>query len=158
MKNIIVSIVLTITLLAGGLTAKANPTKAINEISEMDGVSSVYISKAMLSLFGSGVGQQFSGVNIADIAGSLNSINIIEINDHETKDKAKNIINRIINSKQLELLTRIKDQKDNVNIYASVQGNITQYLLMVTDSQDELVLIYLEGDIPLDKIAKLTSE
>lgn len=158
MKNIIISIILTIIFLAGGLTANANPTKAINEISEMDGVTSVYISKAMLSLFGGGVGQQISGVNIADIAGSLNSINIIEIENKATIDKAKNIIRRIINSKQLELLTRIKDQNDNVNIYASVQGNITQYLLMVTDSQDELVLIYLEGDIPLDKIAKLTSE
>lgn len=158
MKNIIVTIILIVTILTGGQTANANPTQAINEISEMDGVTSVYISKAMLSLFGGGVGKQISGVNIADIAGSLNSINIIEIEDKVAMDKAKNIINRIINAKQLELLTRIKDEEDNVNIYASVQGNITKYLLMVTDSQDQLVLIYLEGDIPLDKIAKLTSE
>lgn len=156
MKNIIRTAIVTMVILFTGITASAQSADVFNKISEMDGVTSIYISKAMLSMFGSNIHQDLGGVEISEIASSLNSIEIFNIEEKNLIKKIKPLINKLAEDKAFEVLAKIKEDGENVTIYGEPNGKVLSRLALVVEEADELVIIYMTGDIPLDKISALT--
>lgn len=121
-------------------------------ISNYKGVTSVYISSAMLKNFGTSM---IGNPGIRAIAGNLNSVEIIECENKKFLYTIRNYVKKIASSYNLETLARINEEGEKVTIYGySTNGKIT-YLLMSVDDDDEITIISMSGDIPLDKVGDL---
>ncbi len=121
-------------------------------ISNYKGVTSVYISSAMLKNFGTSM---IGNPGIRAIAGNLNSVEIIVCENKKFLYSIRNYVKKIASSYNLETLARINEEGEKVSIYGySTNGKIT-YLLMSVDEDDEITIISMSGDIPLDKVGEL---
>lgn len=123
-------------------------------ISNYKGVTSVYISSAMLKNFGTSM---IGNPGIRAIAGNLNSIEIIECKNKKFLYTIRNYVKKIAGSYNLETLARINEDEEKVTIYGySTDGKIS-YLLMSVDDDDEITIISMSGEIPLDKVGELVN-
>lgn len=123
-------------------------------ISNYKGVTSVYISSAMLKNFGTSM---IGNPGIRAIAGNLNSVEIIECENKKFLYTIRNYVKKIASSYNLETLARINEEGKKVTIYGySTNGKMT-YLLMSVDDDDEITIISMSGDIPLDKVGELVN-
>ena len=121
-------------------------------ISNYKGVTSVYVSSAMLKNFGTSM---IGNPGIRAIAGNLNSVEIIECENKKFLYTIRNYVKKIASSYNLETLARINEEGKKVTIYGySTNGKMT-YLLMSVDDDDEITIISMSGDIPLDKVGDL---
>ena len=121
-------------------------------ISNYKGVTSVYISSAMLKNFGTSM---IGNPGIRAIASNLNSVEIIECENKKFLYTIRNYVKKIASSYNLETLARINEEGEKVTIYGySTNGKMT-YLLMSVDDDDEITIISMSGDIPLDKVGDL---
>lgn len=134
------------------IASKFPPT--FEAISNFKGVTSVYISKAMLKTFGPGM---IGDPQISAIAGNLNSIEIINCENKKFFYTISNYITKIVESYNLETLARINDDGEKVSIFSYSTGEKINYLLMLVDDKDEMTVISMSGDIPLDKVGELVN-
>ncbi len=123
-------------------------------ISNYKGVTSVYISSGMLKNFGTSM---IGNSGIRAIAGNLNSIEIIECENKKFLYTIRNYVKKIAHSYNLETLARINEEGEKVTIYGSSTDGKISYLLMSVDDDDEITIISMSGDIPLDKVGELIS-
>ena len=71
-------------------------------------------------------------------------------------DKVNNKVKNVVSDNNLEILAKVNDEGENVGIYGYVEGETVTYILMTVDNKNELVLLSMSGQIPLDKVAELT--
>ncbi len=123
-------------------------------ISNYKGVTSVYISSAMLKNFGTSM---IGNPGIRAIAGNLNSVEIIVCENKKFLYSIRNYVKKIASSYNLETLARINEEGEKVSIYGySTNGKITYLLMSVDEDEDnEITIISMSGDIPLDKVGEL---
>lgn len=121
-------------------------------ISNYKGVTSVYISSAMLKNFGTSM---IGNPGIRAIAGNLSSIEIIECENKKFLYTIRNYVKKIADSYNLETLARINEEGEKVSIYGYSTGEKITYLLMSVDDNEEITIISMSGDIPLDKVGEL---
>ena len=121
-------------------------------ISNYKGVTSVYISSAMLKNFGTSM---IGNPGIRAIADNLNSVEIIECENKKFLYTIRNYVKKIASSYNLETLARINEEGEKVTIYGySTNGKMT-YLLMSVDHGDHRTIKTMSGDIPLAKVGDL---
>lgn len=142
--------ILVVTI--SGFAAMAQ-NSIIDEITDMNGVSSIYISKTMLSkMKPSMIGDK----RIAAIAHELSAITIIEIEKASTNTKIAQKISQLKNTTELELLTKIKDNGENTSIYAKQQGEKITMVILLMEEKKDINIIVLTGNISLKSISALT--
>lgn len=146
-------IIIVVAIFATNLTANAQ-SLSLEEASNIKGVTSVYVSKMMLSQIGDS--KLVGGVSIENIASYLNSVEIVIAEDKNCADKLRQITNKLSKHPGVELLTKIKEDGENVVIYGKMNGNIYEAILLMVDDGEDLVVILVTGNIPLDKITELT--
>lgn len=154
MKTIITSAIIAVCTLISPLNISAQTSDMFEKISDLENVTSVYVSKAMLSMMGSNI--DMGGVNISEIASELNSIEILNITESESISQAKSLLSKLIKESDMELLTKIKEDDEKVTIYGKTAGKITSSIILSVEEPDELVIINITGNIPLDKIKSLS--
>ena len=147
-------ILLMLTLFIGTASATAQ-SEIIDEIADMKGVTSVYISKAMLSSISPSM---LGDKRIASIAHQLTSIYIINIEGKEARANATQKIKQFRQYPGLEILTKIKEDNENVTIYGKQEAEKITYVLMVVEERNEISIIAMTGNISLDNIRALTAE
>ncbi|MBQ3606524.1 MAG: DUF4252 domain-containing protein [Muribaculaceae bacterium] len=134
------------------IASKFPPT--FEPISNYKGVTSVYISSAMLKNFGSSM---IGDPRISSIAGNLNSIEIIKCDNKKFVYTIRNYVKKIAEGYGLETLARINDEGEKVSIYGLSSGEKITYVLMCVDDDDEITIISMSGEIPLDKVGELVN-
>lgn len=128
---------------------------SFEQISNFKGVTSVYISSAMLKNFGAGM---IGDPHISAIAGNLNSIEIINCENKKYSYTIRNYVKKIAETYQLETLARINNDGEKVSIYGYYNGEKVTYILMLVDNKDDMTVISMSGDIPLDKVGELVNQ
>lgn len=123
-------------------------------ISNYKGVTSVYISSAMLKTFGTSM---IGDPNISAIAGNLSSIEIIDCENKKFLYTIRNYVKKVAETYNLETLARINNEGEKVSIYGYSTGEKITYLLMSVDDDKKITIISMSGDIPLDKVGELVS-
>lgn len=109
---------------------------------DTDGVTTVYISKAMLSLMPD---MKTSGMNIGPIASKLDNIRILSCEKSELLPKLRKETQSL--GKGYEQLMKVTDSGDNVDIFMkSLQGGKNEYLVRVSERAG-LTLILISGSI-----------
>ena len=124
-----------------------------DKYSEMDGVTSVYISKGMFKLIPNVMSDE---INLKDMMGKIESLIILTIDD-------KSIIARI--QKEMaqkdnrhELLMRIKQNKKDIVFYIDKSGeSIKELIMCIDDGGGNFSVIRLLGNFLLEDIQSIAS-
>ena len=87
-----------------------------DKYAEMDGVTSVYITKNMLSLFPKGQ-TNVNGINIGDIASRLDNIQILSTDEQPIVDKLRKETSHINTRNGYEELMRVREDGEKTTIY-----------------------------------------
>ena len=122
-----------------------------DKYAEMDGVTSVYISKSMLSLFPKGQ-TNVNGINIGDIASRLDNIQILSADEQPIVDKLRKETSHINTRNGYEELMRVHEDGEKTTIYFKDGKKDKKEFLLLQDAKDEFTIISIVGDLTLQEI------
>ncbi len=153
MKKAFLSILLLACFTAA--FAQKNP---FEKFSEMDGVTSVYISKTMLSMIPKNSNADYGGVNINGFLHKLSSILILTSEDKKVAPQMLSMANNRVKGNDYELLMRVKsDDNDNVNFFMKGKPEKIKELIMIVAGNDgENVVMQFLGDFTLSDVQAMT--
>lgn len=154
MKRISIIILLCLVSLAGFAQLKSQP-KLFMEAAAIDGVTSVYISPALLRV-GADVGPLGHGLD--DAVKELRGLELISTElDEERHYKVREIGNRVIAAKDVELLVDINEGGEKVKLYAALEKDSpysSELLLELDQEFAHYTIIYINGKIDISKLIK----
>lgn len=145
--------VLLIILMCCASIASAQ-NKLIEKFADMDGVTSVFISKSMLQMMPN---MKTEGIDIGGIAGKLESMLILTSEKASISNMMKNEIPSFTSNKSYEELMRVKDEGSRVIFYIKRKNNSKiGELIMMVDEHPQFVFIQIKGDMTLQDIQNIT--
>ena len=150
MKRIYI-IALFIALYTGIMSAQ---TTIFDRYADTDGVTTVYISKAMLRMMPD-IGEGAGGLKIGEIASKLDNLQVLTC-------ERKTLIAKIMKettqtSKGYEILVKMNEGGEKTDIFQKSLGNNKMEYLIRVSEPSELTLIQITGNITPDDIRKMTS-
>lgn len=123
-----------------------------NKYNDLKGVSSVYISKAMIetnpNLFA-------KDVYIGKVSGQLNSVQVLSTMDNNVKKDMRKDLRSLVQSSKYELLMKQKGVVSSSEFYISRKGDKVKELIMIIDGAATLKFVYLEGEMTLKDIQNI---
>lgn len=128
-----------------------------DKYAEMDGVTSVYITKSMLSLFPKGQAK-INGMNIGDIASRLNNIQILSSEKAEIIAKLREETSEYTPRNGYEELMRIREDGTKTTIYFKNKKKEFKEFILIVDEKDEFTIISIAGDLTLEEIKRIMNE
>ena len=127
-----------------------------DKYAEMDGVSSVYITKSMLKMFPSMSGK-INGVDVGNLASKLENIQILSADDPNIIEQLRKDTKHISTKNGYEELMRVRDDGDKTTIYFKEKKKNSEFIL-ITDEGNEFTIISIVGnDISLKDIQDMTN-
>jgi hypothetical protein len=152
MKKIIFTIVFIFAVTI--VSAQKNP---FDKFTNMDGVTSVYISKNMMSLFPKD-SNQYGGVDVGNFVDKLSSILILTTENQKVGKEMLSLANSRIKENNYELLMRVKsDDGELVNFFMKGKPDNIQELIMIVDgNDDESVIMQFLGNFKLQDVQQMT--
>lgn len=150
-------IILSIWLLASFTFASAQ-NNPFEKFSDMDGVTSVYISKMMLSMMPKNAKAAYGGVNVGGFLNKLSSILILTSEDKIIAPQMLSLANERVKGRDYELLMRVKsDDNDNINFFMKGKPEDIRELIMIVAGNDgENVVMQFLGNFTLQDIQQMT--
>ncbi len=122
-----------------------------DKYAEMDGVTSVYITKSMLSLFPKGQ-TNVNGINIGDIASRLDNIQILSTDEQSIVDKLRKETSHINTRNGYEELMRVREDGEKTIIYFKDSKKDKKEFVLLQDAKNEFTIISIVGDLTLQEI------
>ena len=145
---------LCVVALTGFAQVKSQP-KLFKEAAAIEGVTSVYISPALLKA-GADVGPL--GYGLDDAVKELRGLELISTELDETRHyKVREIGNRVIAEKNVELLVDINEGGEKVRLYAVLDKDTpfaSELFLELDQEFAHYTIIYLSGKIDISKLIK----
>ncbi|MPM18493.1 hypothetical protein SDC9_64904 [bioreactor metagenome] len=153
MKKTILSI-----LLLASFTFTFAQKNPFEQFSDMDGVTSVYISKTMLSLIPKNSKMDYGGVKVGGFLNKLSSILILTSEDKKIAPQMLSMANERVKGRDYELLMRVKsDDNDNINFFMKGKPEDIRELIMIVAGNDgENVVMQFLGNFTLQDIQQMT--
>ena len=128
-----------------------------DKYAEMDGVTSVYISKSMLSLFPKGQ-TNVNGINIGDIASRLDNIQILSADEQPIVDKLRKETSHINTRNGYEELMRVREDGEKTTIYFKDGKKDKKEFVLLVDEKDEFTIISIVGNLTLQEIQGIINQ
>ena len=122
-----------------------------DKYAEMEGVTSVYITKSMLSLFPKGQ-TSVNGVNIGNIASRLDNIQILSADEQPIIDKLRKETSVINTRNGYEELMRVREDGEKTTIYFKDGKKDKKEFVLLQDAKNEFTIISIVGDLTLQEI------
>ena len=130
--------------------------KLFDKFSDMDGVTSVFISKTMLQMMPN---MKTNGLDIGNVAGKLESIEILTSEKKSIAQMMRAETAYIAKDKSYEELMKIKDDGSKVSFFIRKSGgDKIKELVMLVDETSEFVIIRILGDMTLKDIQNITKQ
>ena len=147
--------IFSLLLTLGALFCQAQQS-FFDKYAEMDGVTSVYITKSMLKMFPSMSGT-INGVDVGNLANKLENIQILSADDSNIIEQLRKETKYINTKNGYEELMRVRDDGDKTTIYFKEKKKNSEFIL-ITDSGNEFTIISIVGnDISLKDIQDMTN-
>ncbi len=118
------------------------------KFADRKGVTSVYISKRM---FGMMKNIDSGNINLANVAGKINSMQILTCENKSVADELRKETTHIKPENGYEELIRVREEGERVTIYVKEGSKENEYVLLI-DEQDEFTIILLNGQLTLEEI------
>lgn len=128
--------------------------KLFDKYSEMDNVTSVYISKAMFQMMPS---FETNGLNLMNLKGKIDGLQILSTQDMNKKENMRNDFKGLIGKNHEELM-RVKDGKTRATFYVKQKGDLINELIMLADTDSSFNVIQLLGNFTLQDVQDITKE
>ena len=122
-----------------------------DKYAEMEGVTSVYITKSMLSHFPKGQ-TRVNGVNIGNIASRLDNIQILSADEQPIIEKLRKETSVINTRNGYEELMRVREDGEKTTIYFKDGKKDKKEFVLLLDEKDEFTIISIVGDLTLQEI------
>ena len=122
-----------------------------DKYAEMEGVTSVYISKNMLSLLPN-VNSTVNGIHIGNIASRLDNIHILSSDESAIISKLRKETADINTQNGYEELMRVRENGEKTTIYFKDQKGKKKEFVLLVDEKDEFTIISIVGDLTLKEI------
>ena len=122
-----------------------------DKYADLDGGTSVYITKSMLSLFPKGK-TNVNGIDIGDIASRLDNIQILSADEQPIIDKLRKETSGINTRNGYEELMRVREDGEKITIYFKDGKKDKKEFVLLMDEKDEFTIISIVGDLTLQEI------
>lgn len=123
-----------------------------NTYNDMKGVSSVYISKAMIEM---NPNLFTKDIYIGKVSGKLESVQIVSTMDNNIKKDLRKDLRALVQSSKYELLMKQKGNVSSSEFYINRKGDKVKELIMIIDGAANLKFVYLEGEMTLKDIQNI---
>ena len=141
-------------------TAMAQAQKInYEELMEMDGITTVYVSEAMFKLLPKEtLNANVKNVDLAKMVGGMKEIYIFTTEDATKKKILKAMFsNQSVKSPNIEMLMFVKDGSDRVKMFAEKKGQRVTGLFLHAEEEKEFTVISILGDFFMEDIQKAIS-
>lgn len=128
--------------------------KLFDKYSEMDNVTSVFISKAMFQMMPN---FETNGLNLMNLKGKIEGLQILTTENNSIKETMRNDFKNLI-GKDHEELMKVKDGKTRATFYVKQKGDLISELIMLADTDKSFNVIRLSGNFTLQDIQEITKE
>ena len=126
-----------------------------DRLSDMDGVTAVYISKSM---FGSMKGMDMGSLDISKVAGKIEAMQVLTAEKTKAAQAIKTEVDKLVKNKDYEIMMKVKDSDSKVAFYVKRENNKIKGLLMLVDeTPKEYTIIQIKGDLSLKEIQDITN-
>ena len=128
--------------------------KLFDKYSEMDNVTSVYISKAMFQMMPK---IETNGLNLMNLKGKIEGLQVLTTENNSIKEKMRDDFKKLISKDHQELM-RVKDGKTRATFYVKQKGDLISEMIMLADTDNSFNVIQLLGNFTLQDIQEITKE
>lgn len=129
----------------------------LKEYADKEGITTVVLSKTMLSFFPKDANLSYGGVNVAEFIDKLSGINIFVSPTGEAATKLVKFATEFMKTPDYENLMTIKTEKgENANFY--VRGNeerISELVLIVEGKSKESAVMQFMGNFTMEDIQEM---
>lgn len=136
------------------LSFAQNSNQLFDKYSDTDGVTSVYISKAMFKMMPA---MENIGLNLMNMKGKVESLYILTTEKKELIPTMRKEFSQLV-KKDHEELMRVRDGDTKATFYADMKGDLVKDLLMLSDTDTEFIVIQLLGNFTLQDIQEITKD
>ena len=151
-------ILIAIALFLSIPTAIQAKTFDFDKMAEMEGVTSVHISKAMFKLL-SGMGIKADGIDLQSVMPKLESLQIITCEKPETIPLLKKEAEAFSTQEGYEELMRVKeDDSHTIILQKQHEDKPNEYVLVNIEGNEEFNLILMKGTLTLEELQKMMGE
>lgn len=151
MKRYLLTLVLALATIGQAMAQKT----FIDRFGDMDGVSSVYISKTMIRLLPK---LEVNNKDLKRIANKIDGIQILNADDPEPARKLKEGALDIIRKQKYESLMEMKEDGQRTTIYLSDLGKGRSAFVLLSTDGDETSLIVITGTLSVEDIKSITEK
>lgn len=117
---------------------------------DMDGVTSVYVSKAMFDMM---TDMQPGGLDLKGIINKLESMQVLSSEKSSVIEKMKNTARHALTrSNGYETLVRIHDNGEDTDIYQKKHSDKLNEFIVVTQEKKEFTVILITGRLDRDDL------
>ena len=156
MKRLVIFIAISL-ILSIPTNVQAKPFD-FDKMAEMEGVTSVHISKAMFKLL-SGLAFNANGVDIQSVMPKLESLQIITCEKTEIISKLKKEAEVFSTKEGYEEVMRVKDDGSHTIILQKIyKDKPNEYVLVHTEKDKEFQLILMKGTLTLEELQQLVDK
>ena len=128
-----------------------------DKYAEMDGVSSVYITKSLLKMFPDMSGK-INGVNVGNLGNRLDHIQILSSDNPSIIEQLRKETKDVNTRNGYEELMRVRDDGDKITIYFKDTKKGKNEFILIADEGNEYSINSIVGNLTLQEIQEMMNE
>ena len=158
MKKIMIKTILCTVMALTCLNAHAQ-VKAFEKYSEMNGITYVYISKAMLSAISGRLNKMPSMPNVDAqvLVNKLSAIQLIHAEKNDMRTKLRSEVQGIVKKDKYELLMQVKEDGNKADIYQNI-GPQQSVVAMLVEEKDGVTAVVFSGKFTTEDVMKMVKK
>ena len=133
---------------------------ALKECAKKEGVTTVTLTKSMLSLFPKSANISYGGINVAEFLDKLSAINVFASPETEAANKLVEDVTKFMKTSDYSKLMSVETKNDeNINFY--IQGNeeyISELILIVQSKSKESAVMQFMGKFTMEDIKQMIAK
>ena len=133
---------------------------ALKEYAKKEGVTTVTLTKSMLSLFPKSANISYGGINVAEFLDKLSAINVFVSPETEAANKLVEDVTQFMKTSDYSKLMSVETKNDeNINFY--IQGNeeyISELILIVQSKSKESAVMQFMGKFTMEDIKQMIAK
>ena len=147
-----------VDITASLLPAKDHDSLA-DALGEIEGIESVYISKAMLSAISGRLNNMPSmpNVNAQALVNKLSCIQLIHAEKNNMRTKLKSEVKGIVKKDKYDLLMQVKEDSNKADIYQNV-GPQQSAVVMLVEENDGVTAVVFSGKFTTEDVMKMVKK
>lgn len=132
----------------------------LKDYAEKEGLTTVVLSKSMLSMFPKNADISYGGLNVGEFLDKLSGINIYMSPKGEAANKLVKYATDFMKTPGYEMLMGVKTEKgEDANLYIrGTEENISELVLIVQGKSKESAVMQFLGNFTLEDIQKMVEK